>query len=85
LRVINIRSSQSSMQDRKHFFQLICKNFVSLTHLDVTFTNQVSGGLIIVRLMSSNLDSLNRTVARSVWLEAPDGIEIANKLHSARQ
>ena len=39
--VVNIRSNQSSVQDRKQFLQLICNNFLALTHLDVTFTNQV--------------------------------------------
>lgn len=41
LTLTNIRSSESSLQDRKHFFKLICSHFTSLTHLDITFTRQV--------------------------------------------
>lgn len=46
LTLANIRSSQSSLEDRKYFFKLICNNFTSLTHLDITFTRQVSGLLL---------------------------------------
>lgn len=46
LTLANIRSSQSSLQDRKYFFKLICNNFTSLTHLDITFTRQVSDLLL---------------------------------------
>lgn len=55
LTVVNIRSSQSSVQDRKKFLQLICNNFISLTHLDVTFTNQASRKRPICSMFVDNL------------------------------
>ncbi|KAI2795957.1 hypothetical protein BLOT_016230 [Blomia tropicalis] len=42
LTVVNIRSNQSTIEDRKQFLRLICMNFIHITHLDVTFTNQMS-------------------------------------------